>query len=545
MTRGIQGEYRPPTNTELVDFVEAGASETGLSLPWGYAPSVFSAQLLANDFKKYLRSYGWYPQLEALDLADAALEIITRQSLMGKIRSFDEVLPLLDRSRSPGYPLNVKHATKGLALDNEMEWIRNCVYQVMTTGSVNSAFQVRPGYLIPYRHAYFQASGKGEMRTVDKLLNPDPNKRKTRTFLAGDLILQIVGLMLYSDQNDTFLGMAADKNWSAVGMSPWYGGWNQLANYLLDGKAPESALFVCEDVSHMEASVNDEFQTVEYRLRNQALVFGNFTVGCGPVSELVRGQWARNLMNWYFQMVTYSYVIDVFGWLMLVVGKNMSGQYNTLMDNTLTLIRVGLYRLVLSLFRELGRWPTLEETLTRYFATPAKKMGDDSIFAHRDWLEWTRARAGDLGFTIELECPVGLLFDAKFLNAGFHRAAMLWYMRPNFEKIRASILFNWKSRSWRLTYVKVCAYRMLVYPFQVYRAEADGMLDYILRVHAEDMRSEHSMDSRVTYAAALAARMPDRENEWLCSGMESYVAGWAVGKPVAMVAGIVGSFEFD
>jgi hypothetical protein len=244
-------------------------------------------------------------------------------------------------------------------------------------------------------------------------------------------------------------------------------------------------------------------------------------------------------------MVTYSYVIDVFGWLLLVVGKNKSGQFNTLMDNTLTLIRVALYRLVLSLFRELERWPTIEEVLVRYWSTPAKMMGDDSILAHRDWLEWSRARACDLGFTIELECPVGLLFDAKFLNAGFHRAAMLWYMRPNFEKIRASILFNWKSRSWRLTYVKVCAYRMLVYPFQVYRAEADGMLDYILRVHAEDMRTEQAMDSRITYAAALSARMSDRDNEWLCSGMESYVAGWAVGKPAAAAVGISKLLELD
>jgi hypothetical protein len=175
--------------------------------------------------------------------------------------------------------------------------------------------------------------------------------------------------------------------------------------------------------------------------------------------------------------------------------------------------------------RKGGFMPLLQDVLKRYFETPLRAMGDDSIIADHDWVDWTRDVARHLGFDIKLECPVGLLADSSFLNAGFHRSALVWYMRPNFDKLRASILFNWKSRSWRLTYVKVCAYRMLVFPFERYRAEADAMLDYILRHHDEDMRHEMSMDSKITYFSALAARMSDRDNLWLVSGLEGRAGG--------------------
>lgn len=69
--------------------------------------------------------------------------------------------------------------------------------------------------------------------------------------------------------------------------------------------------------------------------------------------------------------------------------------------------------------------------------------------------------------------------------------------------------------------MKVCAYRMLVFPFERYRVEADAMLDYILRHHQDDMRRETSMDSKITFASALASRMSDKDNRWLISGMES------------------------
>lgn len=523
-TRGIQGDFKPPYNVELIEQVEQNAKGGQPGIPWGYGPSVFSKDMLCNDFEKNLKVYEWYPEKDVLALVEEAFSLICGRYMRGVIQTLDQVKCRIDKSRSPGYPFNLRWKTKGEMMDDEYgwRWLVDAITCIMDTGVVEMVFEVRPGYTVDYRHAYWQTSGKGEMRTTDKLLHPDVTKRKTRTFMAGDFVCHCVSLMLYSDQNDELLRMSHEREWSAVGMSPWYGGWDKMARGLLGKISPDEAKFACEDVSHMEASVNDYFQTVIYRVRNLNLV-----------NKHLKPRQVVNLMSWAFANSVYSYVLDVMGYLLLLIGKNKSGHFNTLTDNTLCLILVELYRLayylkhrsVTSLSNQAARGffsklPPIHDLLKCYFEVPLRAMGDDSIIADHDWVGLTRSVARHLGFEIKLECPVGLLSESSFLNAGFHRVTEMWYMRPNFDKLRASILFNWKSRSWRLAYVKVCAYRMLVFPFERYRVEADAMLDYILRHHDDDMRREASMDSKITYFSALAARMSDSDNRFLVSGLE-------------------------
>lgn len=536
-TRGIQGDFKPPYNLELCEEVERLEKTGAPGIPWGYGPSVFSRDMLCNDFEKNLKVYEWYPDKEVLSVVEEAFSIICGRYLKGKIQTLDQILPRIDKSRSPGYPFNLRYKTKGDVMADDYGWgfVQDMIDQIRTTGKCDGLFTVRPGYVVRYCHAFWQTSGKGEMRSVDKLLNPDVAKRKTRTFMAGDFVCHCVSLMLYGDQNDELLRMSQEKEWSAVGMSPWYGGWNKMARELLGVVSPDEAKFACEDVGHMEASVNDYFQTVIYRNRNQCLI-----------NEFLKPEEVSNLMTWVFNNSVYSYCLDVMGYLLLLIGKNKSGHFNTLTDNTLCLILVLLYRMVYDM-KHTKKYvsnasgskeyslpyhaPPLNEVLMRYFETRLRAMGDDSIIANYDWVERTRSVARHLGFDIKLECPVGLLSESSFLNAGFHRTELMWYMRPNFDKLRSSILFNWKSRSWRLTYVKVCAYRMLVFPFERYRVEADAMLDYVTRHHDDDMRRETSMDSKITYFSALASRMSDRDNRWLVSGLEgvSQEGHWKMG----------------
>jgi len=534
-TRGIQGDFKPPYNTELIEQVQAQAKNGFPDIPWGYGPSVFSRDMLCNDFEKNLKVYEWYPEKDILSLVESVFPLICGRYMRGNVQTFEQILPRVDKSRSPGYPFNLRYKTKGEVLECKYgyRFLFDTITQIMDTGQCKMVFEVRPGYTVDYCHAFWQTSGKGEMRTVDKLLHPDVTKRKTRTFMAGDFVSHCIALMLYGDQNDELLRMSQEKEWSAVGMSPWYGGWDRLARELLDGRNPDEAKFACEDVGHMEASVNDYLQTVIYRVRNQFLV-----------NKFLKAIQVQNLMSWLFMNSVYSYCLDVLGYLLLLIGKNKSGHFNTLTDNTLCLILELLYRLVWDLKLNLGRVPSVEETLQHYFRTPLRAMGDDSIIANHGWVERSRGVARHLGFDIKLECPVGLLSESSFLNAGFHRNVLVWYMRPNFDKLRASILFNWKSRSWRLTYVKVCAYRMLVFPFERYRAEADAMLDYILRHHDDDMRHEVSMDSKITYYSALASRMSDRDNLWLVSGLEGRIGRWLEGNGTA-VSFLLDSLEVE
>jgi hypothetical protein len=498
LTNGIQGDYQPPANVELMDLVRA-REEDGLEIPFGYAPAVFSRDMLENDFRKNLLSYEWFPDRKAWDVACAAFHIIMKQSLRGGVQPIEYAVSRMDKTTSPGWPLNLKYRTKGLSWEGDEALIREIVRQIFTTGGFDVNFEYRPGKFVRWRHVYYQVSPKGELRTVDKLLNEDMAKRKTRTFMCGDLVLYLVTVMMYGEQHESFLGMSSGSGWSAVGMNPWYGGWNRMAAGLSSGVC-RTPRFWCFDVSHMEASVNDNIQTVIDRTRNECLDSEN-------------RQHMSNAMHFLHQSDVALYVIGVTGWLYLIVGKNPSGKFLTADDNTLALILVLLYAI--------ARGSTgLSQVLTTYYASPVKLFGDDSIMQEKDWVFNLVQYARELGFELKLECPPGPLSDARFLNAGFHHNGSVWLLKPNFEKIRASIFFLWKSRSWRLCYVKVCAYRQLVFPFIKYRDEADRLLAYILQKHGDDMVNEKSMDGTLTYGSCRAALMPDEQNEFLCTGFE-------------------------
>jgi len=506
INNGIQGDYQPPTNVELIDLVR-GEEKENLGIPWGYAPSVFSRQLLENDFAKNLRCYEWYPDERSWGLAKECFRILVSPFLYGPVMSEEDAAKRMDRSTSPGFPLNLKYRDKGTSWDGEKKMIMDIIDQVRKTGRFKVMFEYRPGKFFEWKHIYYLVSPKGELRTVDKLLAIDPKRRKTRTFMCGDLVLYLITTMCYGNQNDSFLEMSCGTEWSAVGMTPWYGGWNVMARHLtLDSKGGDP-LFVSLDAEHMEASVNDNIQTVIDESANGAVV----------KSEEKDNVEVTNLLNFIHDSGTALYIIGVNGWLYLRTCVNPSGKLCTSKDNTFALMLLFLYIIAKSK-------TNVMEVLTAYYASPGKIFGDDSLFRQVAWLtniDYVMQSAKELGFTLKLECPVGPLRDAKFLNAGFELRGTAWYFKPNFEKIRASIFFLWKARSWRLAYVKVCAYRQLVFPFKEYRREADRMLKYILDNHDNDMRNETVMDDRITYAGARGSLMSDRDNEFLCTGYES------------------------
>jgi hypothetical protein len=122
--------------------------------------------------------------------------------------------------------------------------------------------------------------------------------------------------MLYGDQNDQMLNMAGEREWSAVGMTPWYGGWNSMAEYITSGSQvnPQDVLVVCTDVRHMEGSLNDCVQTDINAMRNENLAWGN---------ELDTA--TVNMMTWYQEQSTQLYIIGVNGWLYFRTCVNPSG----------------------------------------------------------------------------------------------------------------------------------------------------------------------------------------------------------------------------
>jgi len=354
-----------------------------------------------------------------------------------------------------------------------------------------------------YQFLYWLASPKGEMRVMEKLIHPDPEKRKCRTFLCSDIVAHIMMTMLFGGQNDGLL-LSNRTTWSKVGYSPFYGGFNTLARYLLQNRAVlEKLLFDCWDVSHMEASLNEYVLEAIYEMRKDYLILD---------------QENRRLYDFVYRHIVYSMCLDVDGYLCMMIGKNPSGSFNTLSDNTLALILVLFYCLA-------KKSVNIADLLKKIAAHSCACMGDDSVVPHHPDFTDIVSDSLELGFVFKPEKPPGELADCVFTNSEFSLQNGMWFPKPNFEKVKANVFFHFKAKSWRLSYVKCCALRILAWNFPEEREQAERLCAFILKKHQRAMEVEHSMDDKVSYHSAISAFLPSSQIDFLWSGNESSSCG--------------------
>jgi len=319
---------------------------------------------------------------------------------------------------------------------------------------------------------------KCEMRPIDKFTNPNPEKRKQRTFMISDTTHYIVGLMLYAEQNDAMLSLwNRSDSWSAAGMNPFYGGWNQLAS-LLTAKGDN---FRCWDVEAMEASVHLRIQEQLYAARN----FEYEHDVCAHRFNL------KNLARWYFKVLTCAPLVDLDGKVWVRVGMNPSGQYNTLADNIHALHMVFMYHLS---FSEKCVGPGSLVQLRRELIV--KMMGDDSIVSDHPIWEGVLQRSLELGFNITEEIEgVVPINRSKFCGFGWHWYDGMYIYRADADRTICSILYNMKLGSWRYLFVKLCAAKILLFGAPQFH-EVTAMIAWVRKHKYDEMVSEvqHDVD---------------------------------------------------
>jgi hypothetical protein len=266
LTNGIFGGSPPKFNVELLQM----AKDKNYHIPGGYFPAMLKKEYLENDFAKFRKSYTWNPDKLAWTRAIEAFEHIFNTTLVAPVLSFKEAVSMIELSASPGFPwnLNGKYQTKRACLTpqsegGQYELIEKIVNGVFLDGKVDFEYEG-----VRYTEVFWQTSPKSEIRVIEKLNDPDPSKRKVRTFMCGDFITHIVGFMLYKNQNDELLRNPPPNSWVGVGTNPWYGGWHRMCEALLRNGSKK---FHCMDASHMEASLNSEVQAAIYGVRNRAL----------------------------------------------------------------------------------------------------------------------------------------------------------------------------------------------------------------------------------------------------------------------------------
>jgi len=412
LTHGIHEGASSTFNNELEDF----AMSKNITVPGGYYPALLYKPYLENDFAKFRKIYPSIPERGAWQRARDVFYMIYAPTMVGRVLTFDEAINRIELSASPGFPFNKKFKTKREVLADlaTLSVLRQVVDDLFEYGEFEYEFMGEK-----YQHCFWQTSPKSEIRVIEKFNHADFSKRKTRTFMCADIIIHIVGFMLYKEQNDQLLHLGLTESWSAMGANPWFGGWDKLTRTLLRNGSTE---FECWDASHMEASLGDMMQTAIYEVRNSVIP------GCDKAKD------------WLFSQVSCSKVIDPNGYVCLKFGKNPSGNFNTLSDNTFALILIYLYTLA-------KKCESTEELVEAYQNLALKCMGDDSIVERSDKIRDFSESASELGFVMELEAPPGPLEQCKFLSANFVfiEQYQKWVQKNNYAKIMANVYYNFKT----------------------------------------------------------------------------------------------------
>lgn len=440
---------------------------------------------LHNDNAKWSEIHRWQPDQRALKLASQAFIRMRTNIYRGaRILTFDEAILRAEKNTSSGYLYKLMgFTTKGEVLVYYPE-LRYMVQQLVKGHSYLSIWEMAP---------------KVEIRSLQKLIDEDESKRKQRTFMVADTLMYIVGLMLYSEQNDQLNALCDNKEeWCGVGISIFHGGWNNLAMNLLS----VNPNVICCDESAMEACVTLALQEISYEARNSML----------PTEY-------ANLAHWYKMTVQHGLVHDGFGKIMQKVGGNSTGQLLTIYENIDASAIKKMYHLA-------KRCVTVDELITKCKKTGVKIIGDDDIIPYNPMWEGLIESSSELGFTTKVEHWNVPLCQAKFLNFGFrfHIPTSMYTFEPNYDKLFAGLFFYRKQNSWRLTLARLYAMKILCYTNRHRYEEVEYYITHILNEHTPEIIGETALDAVITSHSLFCQDKSRQEIESLIFSLESNVS---------------------
>lgn len=485
VTNGIHSSTRGYFNTELYNL----AQTENYTIPFEYSISQMDSEMLQNDFKKFQKYRYWNPDPIKWSWACRKMHSDYSPYMRTTPLTFEQAVQAAEKQTSPGYPWNLFFKTKGEVLEHDLSYlfIRQTISSIMS-GDFSFAL-------------WNQTSPKlHEIRPKKKFLGPTP---KVRVFMCCDIIFYLIGIMLYKNQNDSMLQAAYTNLWSAVGIKEEYGGWDLLARSLKgDENNPN---FHCFDVEAMEASLQVPIMGSIYELRHSNLI----------IPPKHRTPW-HNLQLFYLRGVQFPYVINPVGILVMMFGGNISGQLNTLNDNTLGLEFGMKYSTAL-------HFNTYDEFTEYWDKLRAKLMGDDSIIREHPLLDHLIYDMSTIGFIMKYESEPAKITKSTFLNRSwaFDLSRGMYVSRPNFAKMLANVYFNKKGNSWRLTYVKLQALRVKFYPFPEQHHVVMKYIQYVEKHHMKHMELETNMDPIITMKAAMSTNLPNDQIEFMIYGMRA------------------------
>ena len=489
-------------DSTFVEYLhEVGASDL-LSTTEFRLSDVGRTDSLLAEIAKYDRAYVEPPGSVRRHVHSALLHVCRTWSYLSlahpstsvlRLLSPEEALGTMDGSKSPGYPWRKFAPSKDMLMA-----IPECTSQVWSrVGAIWRALRSRSLQIESLWYSFL----KEELRPLEKL---DRSIPAVRSISGAPVDLAIVGNQLSHDFNEALYAFHCEPAFgSVVGMSPFHGGWDQLARmHWLDPRFPRQNS-ASIDVTQWDRSFSPYLFTLVVQVRRAICMYHGDS---GMVSA------AEVLERLYDEVSTSAVVVPLrraCKVVMLAAGMK-SGWVNTTTDNTLGhMIVLISYMFHVGIADQIGKGVLFS------------LYGDDNLISWSDelagYFEGTRLEEWYRSWGFETHGIVvvrgSARFDQVFLGGRFHVCPVTGtyvYHPESGQKAIDSVRYKYRDHD--TSFQRVCSLRVLHY----YNAETFALLDGYAKYLVKEQLVSHDLLPNYLDGPSIVALHTGRESSDGC-----------------------------
>jgi len=474
--------YKPPS---IPSFrVEEWYSSLEKPFRRTYIPTAPDFETGMSSIREFDREYPHIDE-ELFVFADYFLTRHFSQIKSSVVMSHEDILIHMNKTTSPGFPFS---KTK------KREYLYDAAFQQHILDLENDLITTHVPFVWKWAQKY-------ELRTIEKA-----KARKIRGFCVAPVDHAYLQSKFFTNFNENFFDLSDEDEFpSAVGMSKYYLGFDNLARYIM--KHPN---IFSTDFSGFDSTISPQLMEWVFHYKLRWCKFSSHDL------EIVWGLVMSNI---------FSIVILENGDIVIKQGGNPSGQSNTIVDNTL--IQIVLFIMG---YRHALRGQPHKLTFT-YFSNNVcfKCFGDDCIFSVSDevlpffnFKVW-RDFLSPLGFTLKGNEEPSDIFGAEFLSHHIIDYRGCFLPVPDTEKLLNSLLLGGTSDNPLYLLMRAHSIRIEVWPDEPARKIVESYISYFYSHYRDDLagRFEIAKDQFIDLEMIKGFYFTDDEILALYMGYES------------------------
>jgi len=418
-----------------------------------------------------------------LSLSSLWLRKMTGMFKKSKILDFNEISIYMEKQTTPGFPF--RDVKKGHYLFDE-KFLVLIAY-------------VESRLLLLKNPFIWKWSQKRELRTLEK-----NELRKIRGFCVGPVDHCYLTTKYYADFNENFYSHNNSDFPSAVGMSKYFRGFDELARKLI--RHPN---IFSTDFSGFDSCISFQLLIESFYYKSHYMLFDK---------DSFKIMWGLLVST------SFSHVIIETGDVHTKNGGNPSGQSNTIVDNTIVNILLFTFCYLVS---TKGTAHCSYDTFRKNIFF--KCYGDDCIFSVSDELlpffnvpVW-KTFCSSIGFTLKGNDVATDIFGAEFLSHHVVFDGVVFLPVPDRDKMLSSLVLGSTEQHPLFNAMRAMSLRVETWADPYVRALVNDFIHYCYENCNEDMQGyfELAPDQRLDLPTLNRLYFTDEEIYILYSGFES------------------------